>query len=182
MGKKVSQSSLRISKNDNNSNNKELNSLVKVLKPKVYIADSSSFKTLVQELTGNGNPLSLSSPPPSASTSSPAQENPFFNIEDHGYQESSFHSLEISIPNPFTHLESSSGQSIQRSFNASETSSAMESHIQMELPHYSDTEPWFSEMEPLPFYDSFTPLIQQEVCDVCLYDYDYDYQCLYDNL
>ncbi|KAL4363471.1 hypothetical protein GQ457_04G024210 [Hibiscus cannabinus] len=36
-----------------NQNKPYLNSLVKVLRPKVYIIDSPSFKTLVQELTGN---------------------------------------------------------------------------------------------------------------------------------
>lgn len=55
MGKKPShsQSSLKISKN---SEKKSLNSLISALRPKVYITDSLSFKQLVQELTGNGNP------------------------------------------------------------------------------------------------------------------------------
>ncbi|KAL4349599.1 hypothetical protein AHAS_Ahas10G0058100 [Arachis hypogaea] len=44
-------------------------SLIKVLKPKVYITDSSSFKKLVQELTGNNNEtasttITTSLPPP----------------------------------------------------------------------------------------------------------------------
>ncbi|XVF31771.1 hypothetical protein REPUB_Repub17cG0021000 [Reevesia pubescens] len=48
MGKKVSQgASTKTSKNE-----KQLHSLIKVLRPKVYITDSSSFKQLVQELTG----------------------------------------------------------------------------------------------------------------------------------
>ncbi|KAK9063872.1 hypothetical protein SSX86_017744 [Deinandra increscens subsp. villosa] len=33
----------------------QFNSLIKVLKPKVFITSSSNFKTLVQELTGNGS-------------------------------------------------------------------------------------------------------------------------------
>ncbi|KAB2020759.1 hypothetical protein ES319_D07G090900v1 [Gossypium barbadense] len=48
--KKVTQpatASLKTSKNE-----KQLHRLVKVLRPKVYITDSSSFKQLVQELTG----------------------------------------------------------------------------------------------------------------------------------
>ncbi|KAM1113188.1 hypothetical protein ACFX13_046825 [Malus domestica] len=61
MGKKVSQQtiSLKISKNEN----KEFNSLIRLLRPKVYITDSSSFKRLVQDLTGNGtsNPITTSS-------------------------------------------------------------------------------------------------------------------------
>ncbi|KAF5732500.1 hypothetical protein HS088_TW17G00027 [Tripterygium wilfordii] len=52
MGRKVNQKSFRISKNS--AQKKQFNSLIKVLKPKVYIIDSSSFKRLVQELTGNG--------------------------------------------------------------------------------------------------------------------------------
>nr|KYP52248.1 hypothetical protein KK1_025852 [Cajanus cajan] len=61
MGRKVSQESLKISKNDHQKH--QFNSLIKVLRPKVYITDSSSFKKLVQELTGNGSPTTLSPPP-----------------------------------------------------------------------------------------------------------------------
>ncbi|KAM1113189.1 hypothetical protein ACFX13_046826 [Malus domestica] len=61
MGKKVSQqtASLKISKKEN----KEFKSLIRLLRPKVYITDSSSFKRLVQDLTGNGasNPITTSS-------------------------------------------------------------------------------------------------------------------------
>ncbi|KAF5201475.1 hypothetical protein FRX31_008944 [Thalictrum thalictroides] len=61
MGKGVSQASHNISKSDK----KSVNSLIKVLRPKVYITDSSSFKKLVQELTGNGRePISPFTPPP----------------------------------------------------------------------------------------------------------------------
>uniref|UniRef100_A0A803QLJ0 VQ domain-containing protein n=1 Tax=Cannabis sativa TaxID=3483 RepID=A0A803QLJ0_CANSA len=53
MGKRVSQStSVKTTKNNEK---KDLNSWIKVLKPKVYITDSSNFKQLVQQLTGNGN-------------------------------------------------------------------------------------------------------------------------------
>lgn len=68
MGKKVSP---KISKNETNENknknNKDFNSWIKVLRPKVYITDSSGFKSLVQELTGNGSSSSLpitTAPPP----------------------------------------------------------------------------------------------------------------------
>ncbi|KAM1373708.1 hypothetical protein ACFX2I_024375 [Malus domestica] len=61
MGKKVIQqtTSMKISKKDN----KEFNSLIKLLRPKVYITDNSSFKRLVQDLTGNGasNPITTPS-------------------------------------------------------------------------------------------------------------------------
>ncbi|XVF81679.1 hypothetical protein PTKIN_Ptkin15bG0174600 [Pterospermum kingtungense] len=60
MGKKILKSG---------SEKKQLNSaLMKVLRPKVYITDSSSFKSLVQQLTGNGT--SPSSSPSSSSSSS----------------------------------------------------------------------------------------------------------------
>ncbi|RDX90505.1 hypothetical protein CR513_27620, partial [Mucuna pruriens] len=61
MGRQVSQASVKISKDDHQKH--QLNSLIKVLRPKVYITDSSSFKKLVQELTGNGSPITLSPPP-----------------------------------------------------------------------------------------------------------------------
>ncbi|GJU01889.1 hypothetical protein Tco_1112227 [Tanacetum coccineum] len=52
MGKQMSKASIKISKNNNHHQS---------LKPKVYIIHSSSFKTLVQELTGkNGTDVSLS--------------------------------------------------------------------------------------------------------------------------
>ncbi|PWA71702.1 hypothetical protein CTI12_AA256510 [Artemisia annua] len=51
MGKQMSKASIKISKNNNHHQS---------LKPKVYITHSSSFKTLVQELTGkNGTAVSL---------------------------------------------------------------------------------------------------------------------------
>ncbi|OWM78770.1 hypothetical protein CDL15_Pgr002941 [Punica granatum] len=54
MGKKLSyhQSSLKISKHENK---KSFSRLISALRPKVYITESSSFKQLVQELTGNGS-------------------------------------------------------------------------------------------------------------------------------
>ncbi|CAL1388929.1 unnamed protein product [Linum trigynum] len=45
---------------------------IKVSKPKVYITDISSFKTLVQELTGKAVTRSYSPPPSSAQEMSPA--------------------------------------------------------------------------------------------------------------
>ncbi|KAK4364020.1 hypothetical protein RND71_015378 [Anisodus tanguticus] len=50
----VSQLSQKITKNSNiPCNKKQLNNLIKLLRPKVYITSSSNFKTLVQQLTGN---------------------------------------------------------------------------------------------------------------------------------
>ncbi|OMP11033.1 VQ motif-containing protein [Corchorus capsularis] len=53
MGKKViTHPASAKANNKNHHHEKQLHSLIKVLKPKVYITDSSSFKQLVQELTG----------------------------------------------------------------------------------------------------------------------------------
>ncbi|KAA8547177.1 hypothetical protein F0562_003614 [Nyssa sinensis] len=149
MGKKLSQSSLKITKNDK----KQLNSLVKVLRPKVYITDSSSFKRLVQELTGNS--ISISSPPPTILP--PVGHVPDIEIEDHGYQESNSVDLSVdsskSVPTPFAAPESSPELSMLITTN------------QMDFAQYRDIESWLLEMEPFPYYyDSYAPpLIQQEV-------------------
>ncbi|KAL5077629.1 hypothetical protein RYX36_016613 [Vicia faba] len=60
MGKKVinQTSSLKTSKDVHEK--QYFNNLIKVLKPKVYITNSSRFKKLVQELTGNGDSNTLS--------------------------------------------------------------------------------------------------------------------------
>ncbi|OMO85535.1 VQ motif-containing protein [Corchorus olitorius] len=52
MGKKVITHPASAKPSNKNHHEKQLHSLIKVLKPKVYITNSSSFKKLVQELTG----------------------------------------------------------------------------------------------------------------------------------
>ncbi|MFQ6633880.1 hypothetical protein Gotur_012068 [Gossypium turneri] len=83
MGKKIiSQVKGKISKTDKKP---LMNSMIKVLRPKVYIIDSSSFKSLVQELTGNPTVSS-----PSSSSSSSEKMVPVIEVEDdHGNPESS---------------------------------------------------------------------------------------------
>ncbi|OMO85537.1 VQ motif-containing protein [Corchorus olitorius] len=77
MGKKIiSQVKVKISKknSEKKKEQQQLNSLIEVLRPKVFITDSSTFKTLVQHLTGNGTSEvshDLLPSPPSSSTSSP---------------------------------------------------------------------------------------------------------------
>ncbi|CAI9757176.1 unnamed protein product [Fraxinus pennsylvanica] len=91
MGKKSIQSSMKISKNDKKQKH-PINNLIKNLRPKVYIIDSSNFKNLVQELTGHGNsPVMVSSPPPPhASISPPVEEvRTIIDTEGHSYQENS---------------------------------------------------------------------------------------------
>ncbi|KAG6416804.1 hypothetical protein SASPL_124244 [Salvia splendens] len=60
MGKKSSQAAMKAP----NNKKQQSNSLMKILRPKVFITDSSNFKTLVQQLTGNATSNSSASPPP----------------------------------------------------------------------------------------------------------------------
>ncbi|KAJ6674811.1 hypothetical protein OIU85_011020 [Salix viminalis] len=71
---------------------------IEALRPDVYIADTSKFKTLVQELTGNygkGHGLHLL-PPPESSSPQIIQKAPFIDVE---YQEHDRHesSMETSV-------------------------------------------------------------------------------------
>ncbi|MBA0560577.1 hypothetical protein Golob_017465 [Gossypium lobatum] len=86
MGKKIiSQVKGKISKTSCSDKKPLMNSMIKLLRPKVYIIDSSSFKSLVQELTGNPTVSS-----PSSSSSSSEKMVPVIEVEDdHGNPESS---------------------------------------------------------------------------------------------
>ncbi|KAH1081789.1 hypothetical protein J1N35_021550 [Gossypium stocksii] len=91
MGKKIiSKVKAKISKASCSDKKLLMNSMIKVLRPKVYIIDSSSFKSLVQELTGNPT---VSSPSSSSSSSPQISEKmvPVIGVEDdhHGNPESS---------------------------------------------------------------------------------------------
>ncbi|KAG4120762.1 hypothetical protein ERO13_D11G163700v2 [Gossypium hirsutum] len=90
MGKKIiSQVKGKISKTSCSDKKPLMNSMIKVLRPKVYIIDSSSFKSLVQELTGNPTVSS-----PSSSSSSSEKMVPVIEVEDdHGNPESSMEYL-----------------------------------------------------------------------------------------
>lgn len=60
MGKKVINQTSTLKTSKVVHEKQYFNNLIKVLKPKVYITNSSCFKKLVQELTGNGDSNSLS--------------------------------------------------------------------------------------------------------------------------
>ena len=92
--------SMKISKSKpklEDNSKKQLNKLIKVLRPKVYITDSSSFKRLVQELTGNGNnynniAISPHAPPTTNITTSPhdqllLEDHEIAHDHDHGHEE-----------------------------------------------------------------------------------------------
>lgn len=61
---------------------KQVNSLLKAIRPRVYITDSSSFKKLVQELTGNGRHV-ISSPTRATPTNELHNHVPVISIEDY---------------------------------------------------------------------------------------------------
>ncbi|KAL2466685.1 vq domain-containing protein [Abeliophyllum distichum] len=143
------------------NNKKQITSLLKILRPKVYITDSSNFKTLVQQLTGNGNStLLLSSPSPSPSISQPVDI-----IQDHAYQENSW-DLSFDSSCFSTPLESSSC-----------FSTSLESSPDLRIPetlgskNMEFSESLLLEMDPVSYnYDACFAMIQQEVC---VYDYGF---------
>ncbi|XVF31770.1 hypothetical protein REPUB_Repub17cG0020900 [Reevesia pubescens] len=94
MGKKIL-SQVQAVKISKTSDKKQLNSLIKVLRPKVYITDSSSFKTLVQHLTGNGATVSQSLP--SSSPQMVEKVLTVIDVEDHDHESNPESSMESSF-------------------------------------------------------------------------------------
>lgn len=165
MGKKSSsQASMKIPKHEKKQ---QIHSLIKILRPKVYITDSSNFKNLVQELTGNGN-SPVSSPPPSISAASPSTGLPLIDIQDHAYQENS---LDLSFDSSCfsTPLEGSPDLRVPDSFNYVMETSLGTQKIDFSS-QYMDLESLLMGMDSVSYnYDSCYGMIQQEVC---VYDYD----------
>lgn len=164
---------MKISKHEKKQ---QLNSLIKILRPKVYITDTSNFKNLVQELTGNGkySPVDSSPPPPSTSVSlsPPTWEVPFAETEDHhhhnlAYQENS--SLDLSFDSSCfnTPLEVSPDLNLTGSLNR-ELENSLASQ---KMDFYRDLESMLMEMDSgLCDYDACYGMFQQD--QVCVYDYD----------
>lgn len=162
----------------------------------VYILkDPSTFKNLVQELTGNGNFGSTSSActsplvssPPCTITSKPidheqvpvTQSNMVYNIQDYGFQESSpelsYDSSDlISVP-----VMSDSSQEtidhmpttlLNKEYDLQSTWDMVSFPLQ-----YEEMGPWFSEMDALVYnnYDSYALQLQPVMPpEVCVFDYD----------
>ncbi|KAI3465926.1 hypothetical protein Pfo_022589 [Paulownia fortunei] len=165
MGKKSSSKTpMKIHKQEKKQH---LNSLIKILRPKVYITDSSNFKNLVQELTGNGKYSPVPSPPPSTSVS--LSPPPFAEThEDHAYQENSLHDLSFDSSSSSscfsTPLEGSPDLSLPGSLNYV-LENSLASHKM-----YKDLESMLMEMDSGSYdYDACYGMFQQEVC---VYDYD----------
>uniref|UniRef100_A0A7N0SX51 VQ domain-containing protein n=1 Tax=Kalanchoe fedtschenkoi TaxID=63787 RepID=A0A7N0SX51_KALFE len=179
MGKGVA-SSLKVSMNI--EKRPQFNSLINVLKPKVYITDSSSFKKLVQDLTGNGSCCSSSrtsssgsgcygsrdpslSPPPFE----PEVEKVDVQIIDVGEQESfsaydllSFDPLEQYYLDDQTYANSSD-ESSNLAWEANLSFSNMDQlFLENQLPvadaewsAYQDLESWLldTDQQPLQYHD-----------------------------
>ncbi|KAF2304291.1 hypothetical protein GH714_029476 [Hevea brasiliensis] len=156
MGKKLSEASPRISKNEK----KQLNSWIKVLRPKVYITDSSSFKRLVQELTGNGTttPTIISKP----QTVDKKLTITSSSIEDHGDPESS---LETSTLDSFEFPNQviSFPEGLSQSYIEDNTSDDLWMNQQ------GDLESLLLDIDPNPFYGCLSQIYQEEVS---IYDYE----------
>jgi hypothetical protein len=157
MGKKISQSSVKISRKE-----KQLHSLIQVLRPKVYITDSLSFKSLVQQLTGN---LTSSSP----------HHHPI-KLDDHD------HRVVVENVSITDHTKEESSMELASSFASPDDSShqiALEDHSTVNPPDhdhdrvdmlaYQDLESWLLEMEPFPFFHDYAQMFEQEVS---IYDYE----------
>ncbi|KAI9114661.1 hypothetical protein K1719_014359 [Acacia pycnantha] len=91
MGKKLSEASRKISKN--HQKQQQFSSLIKALRPKVYITHSSRFKKLVQELTGNNISATTMS---SSSSTLPSPEPTQNDVQITDNLDTSFHSFEVS--------------------------------------------------------------------------------------
>lgn len=124
--------------------------LLKILRPKVYITDCTNFKTLVQQLTGNGNStLILSSP-------SPCISQPVDIIQDHAYQENNW---DLSVDSSCFSIPLESSPDLRR---LETLDCVMENSL--------DIESLLLEMDPVSYnYDACHVMIQPEVC---VYDYN----------
>lgn len=179
MGKKVIKQrqaliSSKISKKDHYSKHQhqEFNSLIKVLRPKVYITDSSSFKNLVQQLTGNGNGNITTSTSTSTSTSTP----PPVHDDDHPQVQFYVETLSASFNTEPPNSASSSGFCDLDQFWNSEImcldqNDAVfeEDHLGLDEINYIESllfDEKLVEEQQIPFYGQ----LEQ---DISIYDYDF---------
>ncbi|KAF9590053.1 hypothetical protein IFM89_030365 [Coptis chinensis] len=177
MGKAaVSQASHKICKSDK----QHVNSLLKALRPKVYITDCSSFKKLVQDLTGHGKDLTGHGSEPVTFTPPPKQEVlhyqvPVIDLEEYVEPESS---PELSVDSTDSNNEMLSPLA---AFTALQSSWMSMNH---ELPTYQELDSWPTEIEidSFPIYDDYSfqsedPIYEdynyQSVEGICISDFDY---------
>lgn len=174
MGRKVSQGSLKISKVDHQKH--QFNTLIKILRPKVYITDSSSFKKLVQELTGNGSPTTLSPPPlePNMDANFPligteAQSDPQTSPDDVSI------SPEVTSNSPELCYDALMNEEFNQVCNqlcldglAFQQDSVTNQSIDHFLA-YQNLESLLLDVEPNPLYSCYEQMVQP---DVSIYDYE----------
>lgn len=132
---------------------------MKFLRPKVYITDSSSFKALVQELTGNGKYSAL---PPPTSVPEVAWEVPYLETyQDFGhdlvYQESMMISGSVDVSSDFA-------ASVEAS-----PANGTEVEERQRLEFYKGLEAMMMEMDS-DYSSDYAHIFQQD--EVCVYDYD----------
>ncbi|WRX09777.1 VQ - like 5 [Theobroma cacao] len=168
MGKKESQqTSTRASKNE-----KQLHSLMKVLRPKVYITDSSSFKSLVQELTGY---QSKTTPPEPEQVH---EKVPSIEIEDQGEtpaaatisMDSSFSSFKLcDIDQAFQLEEINQLTDLLQTGDFSRFEVPLMNQ-QADLLAYQNLESWLLDAEPYSCY--YGNSSTQNELEVSLFDYE----------
>ncbi|KAL3572513.1 hypothetical protein D5086_026417 [Populus alba] len=158
---------------------------IRALRPRVYITDTSKFKTLVQELTGNGKGSSSSciSAPPEGRSPQAIQEAPFIGIEDqeHDHRESSLEttSVEGYVHNSFDlckvfqtdhHQEGSQVHGYVADISAFGDHVSMPMDQQEDLLAYHDLESWLLSSEE-PCSSSYNGYFAQTQQRVNIYDY-----------
>ncbi|CAJ1964236.1 unnamed protein product [Sphenostylis stenocarpa] len=172
MGRKISQASPKISKDEPQKH--QFNSLIKVLRPKVYITDNSSFKKLVQELTGNGSPTTLSPPPLEPNL---VHNCPLIRTESHNGSQTSPDDLSVFSPeanSPELCYDALMNEEFNQVCNqlCLDDLAFQESVANQSIDHllaYQSFESLLFDVEQNPLYNCYE---QMEQPDVSIYDYE----------
>lgn len=174
MAKKSGKSSKKVHKHEKKQQQTNNCSSIKIMKPRVYITDSSKFKNLVQQLTGNPeNSIVISSSPPSTTPISPPA--PYLECLDYGYQEDS---LDLSFDSSCFSTPVNAGSpdlNVEDSFNYYAMGNSSVPQNMDFASQYKELEDLLMGLNPVS-YDSAVcgnVVNQQEACTV----YDYDLPC-----
>ncbi|KAI4325178.1 hypothetical protein MLD38_030597 [Melastoma candidum] len=150
------------------------NSFLSVLRPKVYIIDSSSFKQLVQELTGKESPSMMLSPLPSPSSSlsssSPHPLPSIIALEDKGLAEDILTSSEDNSAGQISPRMSPDTNSMPPPCDMDYVPFSASTNYKGFDFSYEDIESWLLEMDPVT---SGSTSHGMEPVDVSIYDYDF---------
>lgn len=171
---------MKISKNHQAAEIKkpQLSSLIKVLKPKVYITHSSNFKTLVQQLTGNGSPVSSPTTPPTPITHNLEHHHHHPRFQEPALDELSMdNSSEGSVPTSSSSFGSVHEIPVDIPFMEEPFNTLYE------FPECNNLEPWAFAKDLCSYdnsvgpYDDDDVYVPQEGLSV----FDYDICCSYDD-